>query len=58
MNATSVEGWVTRENLEATTKKVNLDQDEKETKLVNETLIDKEVIHNRVSRPKDRAGFD
>lgn len=47
-----------RENLRATTKQVNQDQDEKETKLKNETLIDKEVIRNRVSRPEDRAGFD
>jgi hypothetical protein len=58
MNVTFVEGRATRENLRATTKQVNQDQDEKETKLKNETLIDKEVIRNRVSRPEDRAGFD
>jgi hypothetical protein len=58
MNVTFVEGRAMRENLRATTKQVNQDQDEKETKLKNETLIDKEVIRNRVSRPEDRAGFD
>jgi hypothetical protein len=58
MNVTFVEGLAMRENLRATTKQVNQDQDEKETKLKNETLIDKEVIRNRVSRPEDRAGFD
>jgi hypothetical protein len=58
MSMTSVDIRMVPENLEATTQKVSLCLSAQEMKLVNETLIDREAVRDKVSRPKGQADFD